>query len=186
MTVLDIGVIVVAAFFIVRGVWIGFVRQLAFLLALFLGYAAAGTYYPSWAQHLSQISNPQLRFVVTYGLLFFTTYVVIMLLGLGLKKVMHISFLGWFDRLMGGVFGMIKAVFLTTLLFMALTGIVTSDSVFIRDAFFTKYLIISSAEMTSIIKDKELRGELLLKKPALSGFLSDPVPVLQSLGRDTK
>lgn len=186
MTALDIGVIIVTVFFLARGIWIGFVRQIAFILALLLGYVAAGTYYPSWSQHLSQIGNPQLRFVVTYGLLFFSTYVVIMLLGLGVKKVMQISFLGWFDRLMGGVFGLIKAVFLTTLVFMALTGIFSSDSVFLKEAFFAKYLIISSAEMTSIINDKELRSELLLKKPALSDFLSDPVPVLQTLGRDTK
>jgi membrane protein required for colicin V production len=186
MTALDIGVIVVTGFFLARGIWIGFIRQIAFLLALFLGYAAAGTYYPSWSQHLSQIANPQLRFVVTYGLLFFSTYVAIMLLGIGLKKVMQISFLGWFDRLMGGVFGLVKAIFITTLLFMALTGIFSSDSVFIEKAFFTKYLTISSREMTSIVKDKDLQSELLPKKPVLSGFLRDPVPALQTLGRETQ
>lgn len=186
MTALDIGVIVVTVFFLARGLWIGFVRQLAFLLALFLGYAAAGTYYPAWSQHLSQISNPQLRFVVTYALLFFSTYVVIMLLGLGLKKVMQISFLGWFDRLMGGFFGLVKAIFISTLVFMALTAIFSTSSVFIKDAFFAKYLTISAQGITSIIQDQELRGELLPKKPVLSDFLSDPVPALQSLGRDPK
>jgi len=186
MTALDIGVIIVAVFFLARGIWIGFVRQIAFLLALSFGYVAAGTYYPSWSQHLIQIGNPQLRFVVTYALLFFSTYVVIMLLGLGLKKVMQISFLGWFDRLMGAVFGLGKAVFITTLVFMALTGIFPSNSVFIEKAFFSRYLTISSQWVTSIIKDKDLQAELLPKKPALSDFLSDPVPVMKTLGRDTK
>lgn len=186
MSTLDIGVIVVAIFFLARGLWIGFVRQIAFLLALSLGYVAAGTYYPEWSQHLSQIQNPQLRFVVTYALLFFTTYVAIMLLGLVLKKVMQISFLGWFDRLMGAVFGLAKAAFISTMIFMALTGIFASSNVFIDQAFFTKYLSISSQWVTSIIRDNDLRAELLPKKPALSNFLSDPVPALQTLGRDTK
>lgn len=186
MTALDIGVIVVTAFFLVRGVWIGFVRQIAFLLALFLGYVAAGTYYPTWSQHLTQIGNPQLRFVVTYGLLFFTTYVLIMLFGLGLKKVMQISFLGWFDRLMGGVFGLGKAVFIATLVFMALTGIFSSGSAFIEKAFFSKYLMISSKCVASIIKDKDLQAELLPKKPAISDFLSAPVPALQALGGEAR
>lgn len=186
MTALDIVVIIVAVFFLARGLWIGFIRQIAFLLALSLGYVAAGTYYPTWSQHLSQIDNPQLRFVVTYALLFFTTYVVIMLLGLVLKKVVQISFLGWFDRLMGAVFGLAKAVFLTTMIFMVLTGIFSDPSPFIEKAFFTKYLTISAQWVTSIVKDKDLQAELLSPKPALSSFLSAPVPALQKLGRDPK
>lgn len=184
MTALDIGVIVVTAFFLARGVWIGLIRQLAFLLALFLGYVAAGTYYSSWSQHLSQVENPQLRFVVTYALVFFTTYVLIMLLGVGLKKVMQISFLGWFDRLLGAFFGLGKAIFIVSLVFMALTGIFSSGSVFIEKAFFSKYLLITSRWITSIINDKELANELLPKKPAISRFLRDPVPTMQTLGRD--
>ena len=185
MTALDIGVIVIAVFFLARGLWTGFIRQLAFLLALFLGYGAAGAYYPTLSQHLTLIANPQLRFVVTYGLLFFATYVVIMVLGLGLKKVMQISFLGWFDRLLGGCFGLVKAVFIATLAFMALTGIFSNSSVFIEKAFFSKYLTISSQWATSIIKDKELQADLLPKKPAISEFLKDPVPALKSLGGTT-
>ncbi|MDP2104695.1 MAG: CvpA family protein, partial [Desulfobulbaceae bacterium] len=153
MTALDIGVIAVSVLFLVRGVWIGFVRQIAFLLALFLGYVAAGTYYPSLSQHLSQVGNPQLRFVITYALLFFGTYVLIMVLGVGLKKVMHITFLGWFDRSMGAVFGLGKAIFISTMVFMALTGIFSSNSVFIQKAFFSQYLTVSAKWMTSIIRD---------------------------------
>lgn len=182
MTALDIGVIVVAALLVARGVWIGFVRQIAFLLALFLGYGAAGTYYPIFSQHLTAIQTPQLRFVVTYGLLFFTTYVLTMVLGLGLKKVMQITFLGWFDRLLGGLFGMAKAVFIATLVFMALTGIFSS-SVFIDQAFFAKYLRLSSQALTSIIKDHDLQAKLLPQEPAISTFLPAPVPPSQAVGR---
>jgi len=184
MTALDIGVIAVSVLFLVRGIWIGFVRQIAFLLALFLGYLAAGTYYPSWSQHLSQVGNPQLRFVLTYALLFFGTYVLIMVLGLGLRKVMHITFLGWFDRLMGAAFGAGKAVFIATMVFMALTGIFSSNSVFIQKAFFTPYLTISAQWLTSIIRDKDLQQELLPKEPAISDFFANPIPALKSLGGD--
>lgn len=186
MTALDIGVIVVTVFFLARGLWIGFVRQLAFILALFLGYVAAGTYYSTLSRHLSQITNPQLRFVVTYGLLFFTTYVLIMVLGLGLKKVMQVTFLGWFDRLMGGGFGLVKAGFIATLAFMALTGVFSTSSVFIEKAFTAKYLMIGSKWMTSVIKDKDLQAELLPKKPAISSFLKDPVPLLKTLGSNAQ
>lgn len=185
MNALDIGVIAVSAIFLVRGVWIGFVRQIAFLLALFLGYLAAGTYYPSWSHYLSQVGNPQLRFVMTYALLFFGTYVLIMVLGVGLKKVMHVTFLGWFDRLMGAVFGVAKAVFISTMVFMALAGIFSSSSEFIQKSFFAQYLTTSAQWMTSIIRDKDLQQELLPKQPAISDFFTNPIPALKSLGGDS-
>lgn len=181
MTALDIGVIVVTVFFLARGVWLGFVRQLAFLLALVFGYMAAGRYYPAMSGLLAEaIANPKLRFVLTYALLFFVTYVLIMVLGLGLKKVMQVSFLGWFDRLMGGVFGLTKAAFLATLVFMALSGIFT-HATFIDQAFFTPYLRVTSQWVASIVADKKLQQELL-PQPAISDFLRDSVPTLQSLG----
>lgn len=186
MTALDIGVVVIVTFFLARGLWTGFVRQLAFLLALSLGYLAAGTYYPVWSRYLSSVANPQLRFVLTYALLFFTTYVLVMLLGMVGKRVMQISFLGWFDRLLGGVFGLAKAVFLATMIFMALTGVFSANCVFLEKAFFGPYLTISSRWLTSIVRDQNLQAELLAKKPALSNLLSAPVPALQSLRRDAK
>lgn len=184
MTALDIGCIIVLAFFLTRGVWIGFVRQIAFILALFLGYVAAGTFYPEFSQYLTAIHTPQLRFVVTYGLLFFTTYVLIMVLGLGLKKVMQISFLGWFDRLLGGVFGLVKAVFIATMVFMALTGIFSASTPFIDKAFFTPYLLTSSRTVTSIISDSDLQAQLLPHKPAISEMLIKSVPLKKMMARD--
>ena len=187
MTILDIGVVIVTVLFLVRGVWVGFVRQLAFFLALTLGYLAAGKYYTILSQNFSPwIENAQLRFVVTYTLLFLITYVLVMFLGRGMKKVMQVTFLGWFDRTMGGLFGLAKAAFISTLVFMGLAGFLSSSSPIIQKSFFSPYLMQSSRYITSFIKDKELKDELLPKKPAISNFLTDPVPVLKSLGGGSK
>lgn len=187
MTVLDIGVIIITVSFLVRGVWIGFVRQLAFLLALLMGYVAAGKYYPFFSHYTSSwLHNPQLRFVVTYTVLFLLTYVAIMLLGLGLKKVMQVTFLGWFDRSMGALFGLAKAVFLCTLIFMGIAGIFSTTNPILRQSFFSPYLMISSQYMTSFIQDKDLKEELVPKKPAITSFLADPVPLLKTLGGSPK
>lgn len=187
MTVLDIGVIVITVAFVVRGGWIGLVRQLAFFIALTMGYMSAGKYYPFFAKHIVQwVSDSQLRFIITYTLLFFCTYVLVMLLGLGLKKVMQISFLGWFDTLTGGLFGLVKAAFVSTLLYMLLAGIFSSTSPMIHKSFFSPYLMVSSEFLTTFIKDKKLKSDLLPKKPAISSFLSDPVPVLKTLRGDSK
>jgi len=177
MTVLDIGVIIVTSLFVVRGVWIGFVRQIAFFVALVLGYVAAGTYYPLLSTYISRwLENMQLGFVITYSLLFFITYVLVMLGGVLVKKVMQVSFLGWFDRSMGGIFGLAKAVFISTLAFMLISAVFSSTSPMIRKSFFAPYLMESSRILTSVIRDKNLQKELTPKPPAISTFFSKPVP----------
>lgn len=187
MTVLDIGVIIITIAFLVRGAWIGFVRQLAFLLALVTGYLAAGKYYPFFSQYTSAwLKDPQLRFVITYTLLFLVTYVLIILLGLGLKKVMQVTFLGWFDRTMGTLFGLAKAVFLSTLIFMGLAGIFSTTNPIIHKSLCSPYLMVCSRYLTSFIQDKELKQQLVPKKPAITSFFSNPIPVLKTLGGDSK
>lgn len=187
ITILDIGVIIITILFLVRGVWVGFVRQLAFFLALVMGYLAAGKYYPFFSQYTSAwLKDPQLRFVVTYSILFLFTYVAIMLLGLGLKKVMQVTFLGWFDRSMGAMFGLGKAVFLMTLIFMGLAGVFSATNPIIQKSFSSPYLMVSSRYMTSFIQDKELKQQLVPKRPAISLFLTDSVPVLKTLGGNSK
>ncbi|NOX25520.1 MAG: CvpA family protein [Deltaproteobacteria bacterium] len=187
MTALDIGVIVITVFFLVRGIWIGFVRQIAFVLALSMGYLAAGANYSLFSRYIVKwVSDPQLRFVITYMILFLATYVIIMLLGAGLKKVMQVTFLGWFDRLMGGVFGLAKAAFIATLGFMALAGVFSNSNPIIQKSFSSKYLTQSAKFVTSFIKDKNLQQSLLPHQPAISAFLANPVPALKKLGGKTK
>ncbi len=187
MTVLDIGVIVITVIFLIRGVWIGFVRQIAFVFALAMGYLAAGTYYNQFSKHISKlVPEPQLRFVITYFILFLVTYIVIMLLGAGLKKVMRVTFLGWFDRTMGGVFGLGKAAFIVTLGFMALAGIFSNSNPIIQKSLSTKYLMRSAQFVTSFIQDKDLQDAILPKGPAIPSFLVNPIPALKKLGGKSK
>ena len=115
MTTLDAGIIVITLIFLVRGIMIGFSRQIASIAALGVGFVAAGRYYGHFSRYLSNfISEPQLAFIVTYALVFVVTYVLVILLGILAKKVMQISFLSWFDTLLGGLLGFAKAIFLNT------------------------------------------------------------------------
>ena len=130
MTAIDFGVIAIILIFLVRGIWIGFIRQLASLAALILGYLFAGRYYEQISPRLSSvISSPQLSFLVTYALLFLAVFVGVLALGYVLKKVMSLSLLGWFDRFMGGIFGLVKAGVVVTVLFMAMSGLVGQPGV---------------------------------------------------------
>lgn len=187
INLLDSAVAVVAALLVARGIWVGFIRQLAFFFALFLGYGAAGQFYGQLSPYVTPVvSNPQLAFLVTYFMLFVTAYFLAMTAGSLLRKVMQISFLGWFDRLLGGMFGLIKATFVCTLLFMLLTALTSTSTPLIEKSFTAPHLSNSSQLVVGMVRDKDLRTKLLPKEQAISSFFSESIPMLQALGGNAK
>jgi membrane protein required for colicin V production len=169
MNAIDFGVIAIILLFLVRGIWIGFVRQLASLAALILGYFFAGRYYEQISPRLSSvISSPQLSFLVTYVLLFLAVFFGVMALGFLLKKVMSLSLLGWFDRFMGGIFGLVKAGVFTTVLFMVLSGLLADANPLMTGSLAAPSLAKSSGFLLSFIPDQNLHRLLLPKEPAIA------------------
>lgn len=168
MTAIDFGAIAIVLFFLARGIWIGFIRQLASLFALILGYLFAGRYYEQISPRLYPlISSPQLRFLVTYALLFFAVFLGVLALGFVLKKVMSLSLLGWFDRLTGGIFGLLKAAVVISVLFMVLSGLLADSNPLMTGSLTAPYLRKSSGFLLSFVPDQNLHHLLLPKEPAI-------------------
>lgn len=176
MTSLDASIIVITLVFLLRGIWVGFIRQLASIAALVLGYVFAGRYYEQLSPLLKPfIASPQIGFFVTYALIFLAVFLAVVAIGFVLKKVMTVSLLGWFDRLLGGIFGLSKAVIVCTLGFMLLSGVLASSNPLISKSFATPYLSSSTQFFLSFIKDQELYTHFLPRTPAIS--LPDlPIP----------
>lgn len=168
MNSIDFGVIAIILVFLVRGIWIGFVRQLASLAGLILGYLFAGRYYEQISPRLSSIiPSPQLCFLVTYVLLFLAVFLAVLALGFVLRKVMSVSLLDWFDRLMGGIFGLVKAGVLATVLFMVISGMLTDSNSFVNGSRAAPYLTKSSGFLLSFVPDQNLHRHLLPRDPAI-------------------
>lgn len=186
----DIIIALICIGLLIRGVWIGFSRQLAFLLALGLGFLVAGRYYRFAAKYFaSLLDNERLRFLLAYALILFLTYMVIMLLGLGLKRVMKITFFDSFDRLLGGVFGLVKGVFFSTLLFMLFNALLDTSNPFLQRSRSVPYLAKCAGILLSIVEDEGLREEFSVIEPAIPLDLLSSKPKIDSskpAGRDAK
>ncbi len=159
---------------IARGIWVGFIRQIAVLIAMLAGFIVAGQYQKDFFQLINPIiENGQIAFLISYLILFLAIYIAVILLGLGLKKVVDIALLGWFDKTLGGLLGTAKAVFIASLVFMGLAGILSGSNNFLRKSFSSPYLAISSEYILQFIKDADLRSNFILKEPA-NGFAHSP------------
>jgi membrane protein required for colicin V production len=173
MTSLDAVFIVIFIIFFARGVWTGLVSQLAFLGALVLGFIAAGNFYEKLAPFVQKIiTSPQIAFFATFTVLFLIVYFAVIAAGRGLKKVAKVSLLGWFDRFMGGMLGLGKAVLLSTLVFMVLSGVLSRSNAFLRKAYMYPFFVKSSRGVLQFVKDKDLRARFQPKDPAISSLFA--------------
>ncbi len=169
LTGFDFVIIALLLFFTLRGLWVGFLRQITTLVALLVGYVIAGQYHAKFFPFLREvIENPTAVFWSSYFLLFVITYVVTMLLGKVLARVIELTVAGWFDKLLGGVLGIVKAGVLIVLLSMILSGVLAPENTMLRDCQLHPYLNQATEYFRSLIKDEGLREKLLQKKPAIS------------------
>lgn len=172
----DIIIAVICLIFLARGLWIGFVRQLATIVAVFCGFYAAGHYFEVInTLVLPFIDNRQLAFVVTYLVLLLLIYVGGMLLGLVLQKVMTITLLTWFDRTLGGLFGLAKGFFISCLVFMAMASFLSGTNSFLQKSLSYPVMKASSEALLAAVQDKELRSIFLPKEPAIRPEALAPV-----------
>lgn len=169
LTGFDFVIIVLLLLFTARGLWIGFLRQITTLVALIVGYLIAGQYHDKLFPFLRGLTdNPHAVFWISYVILFGLTYVVTMLLGKGLAKVVELTVAGWFDKLLGGVLGFAKACILIVLLNMVLSGVLAPENAMLRNCQFCPYVNQATELLRGLIKDDSMRQAFLQKKPAIS------------------
>lgn len=168
-TLYDLVVIGLFVLLIGRGLWLGLLRQVTGLLALYLAFFAAGHYHDRILPLLRDIStNPKVIFLTSYVLLFFATYVVVMLCGKCLSFVLKLTITSWFDHLLGAVVGFAKAIILVVLLHVILGTVLAPENQMLRTCV-TCETLNGAADLTrEVIRNEELRKTLMQQKPAIA------------------
>ena len=176
-SIYDLVIIGLCLLLVGRGLWLGLLRQLTGLLALYLAFFAAGNYHDRISPLLREIStNPKVIFLASYILLFLLTYVVVMLLGKALSYVIKLTITSWFDRLLGGLVGFAKAVILVVLIHILLGAFLAPDNQMLRTCVTCDSLNGAADFTRELIRSEELRKNLMQQKPAIAletvkGFL---------------
>jgi uncharacterized membrane protein required for colicin V production len=110
MHLADIIFLVLAAVFIGIGIWRGLVSEAARLLAVVIGFAVASAFYRSLAAWLSFLPGSLAAYTIaSFILIFVAAALATLAAGWVVKKVVHLTVLGWVDGLCGGVIGLVKA-----------------------------------------------------------------------------
>lgn len=128
MNALDIGIIIITVFFVVRGIFRGFFREIGSIVGLILGLIlaiwASNSYYSIAAEYISPyigIAWRDVLYFISFALIFFIVMAACILIGLALQRFAKAVFFGWLDRSLGATLALVKAVLISYLIILLIT-----------------------------------------------------------------
>lgn len=123
MNPLDWLLALVLAYSILRATLRGFFKEAFSLGGLILGFLLACWFYKPAAVHLiGLVTNPQLAQFASFVLILIAVMLLATLIAALLKRTASAIGLGAVDRILGGLFGLIRGCLLCTAMLMALTA----------------------------------------------------------------
>ncbi|MDO5607404.1 MAG: CvpA family protein [Capnocytophaga sp.] len=122
MNTLDIILGIVLGYGLVRGIWKGLIIEAASLVAIVLGIYGAihFSFYTSDFLSRQFTWNPQTIKMVSFVLTLIVIMLAVMLVGKLLTQIAKMVALGIFNRLLGGVFGLLKMAIVAGALLMVM------------------------------------------------------------------
>jgi membrane protein required for colicin V production len=110
MHTFDIIVLATIAIFVGIGIYRGLIEEAFHLAAMFGGFVGAYILYPVMYERLTFLkSSSNAKTVISFILCYIIIGFSILIIGWMLKKLIHMTLLGWIDRLLGGTTGILKA-----------------------------------------------------------------------------
>jgi len=169
MNVIDIIITVIGAFCFIRGIFRGILKEITSIIGVFVGFYAAYTYYPLLAKVLSQlITNKSYLNIISFLLAFTILFLSVSFLGIILKHIFKAAALGWMDHILGGAFGIAKALLIVSVLLVGLTVFLPKNSPFISNSLLVPHVSIISEKMATVIP-KEMKAKFRRNIRALKG-----------------
>jgi len=124
MNWLDIVLAIPMLWFLYRGFRNGLIIELASLAALILGIYVAlhfSFYVEGWLVENFEIGEKYL-YIISFALTFIIVAVLVFLAGKIIHKLVGIIFLGFLNRLAGGIFGLLKAALVLSVILYFVNG----------------------------------------------------------------
>ncbi len=155
MNPFDILIMVILGYSLVRGLFRGLVKEVSSVIGVLGGFYAAYTYYTVLAGLLSGIIHDASYLNISSFLIIFCgVLILVSVLGVIIKYLLNIAFLGWVDRVGGVVFGLAKGTLIVCVLFISLTAFLPKGSAFIKDSVLAPHVSWMSEKMAKVISQE--------------------------------
>lgn len=163
MNPFDILILVILGYSLIRGLFRGLVKEVSSVIGVFGGFYAAYTYYQNVAGLLSGlIQDISYLNILSFLIIFCGVLIVVSVLGIIIKYLMNITFLGWIDRIGGVVFGLAKGILIVSVLFISLTAFLPKGSAFIKNSVLAPHVSWTSEKMAKVVS-REMKQDFMSK-----------------------
>ncbi|MBW2569400.1 MAG: CvpA family protein [Deltaproteobacteria bacterium] len=163
MNTFDIVIIIILGFCLIRGVFRGLIKEISSIIGVLGGFYAAYTYYTVIAKALSGwISNDSYCNILSFMVVFCSVFLIISILGIIIKYILNIAFLGLVDRICGAGFGAIKGILIVSVLLITLTSFLPKGTPVIKESLLAPHVTSISENMAKIIP-KEMKQKFATK-----------------------
>jgi membrane protein required for colicin V production len=163
MNPFDIIIIVILGYSLVRGIFRGLVKEVSSIVGVLGGFYASFTYYPKLAKLLSGLIRETAYLnILSFLIIFCSVLIVVGILGIIIKYLLNIAFLGWVDRIGGIGFGFIKGILIASVLFITLTAFLPKGSAFLKNSILAPRVSWVSEKMAKVVS-KQMKQEFIAK-----------------------
>lgn len=152
MNPFDITAIVILGYCLIRGFFRGLIKELAAIVGVVGGYYTGNLYYQDLEAFLSRwIHAPDYLNLISFLIIFCVVLIAVSILGVVIKYLLKIAFLGWIDRFFGLCFGTAKGVLIVAVLLFLATTFLPRSTPLMRDSHLAPYVTVIAENMTRII-----------------------------------
>jgi membrane protein required for colicin V production len=131
LNIIDYIVLSTLLWFAYKGFRNGIILELATSAGIVIGIILAKTYYLTLSKNIDfLLNNDSLGMVVSFICLFISTIILANIAGILLKKIINLIFLGIFDKLLGSIFGVVKAVIIIKISFILLLALPGNNTIY--------------------------------------------------------
>ena len=163
MNPFDMLAVVILAFCVIRGIFRGLIKELSSIVGVLAGFYAAYSYYTSIAKLLSHwMSNTAYVNIISFLIMFCFVFFVISIIGVIIKYILNIAFMGWFDRICGAGFGLVKGVLIVSILFFIFTAFLPQGAPFVKDSVLAPNVALISEKMAKLVS-KDMKKQFAAK-----------------------
>lgn len=163
MNPLDILIIVILSFCLIRGVFRGLIKELSSIIGVLGGFYAGYTYYVVAAKLLSRwISNEGYLNILSFLIIFCGVFIIVSILGVVIKYLLNIAFLGWVDRICGAGFGIMKGILIASVLLMIFTAFLPKGAPIMKNSLLAPHVTQISEKMAKVVS-KDMKSKFVAK-----------------------
>jgi membrane protein required for colicin V production len=131
MNLLDLFILIPIVWLWIRGISKGLIIELATLVGMALGIVAA--YY--FSGNLQDLMKDYFSFtdrvskIIAYIVIFLIVWIIVYLIGKAIEKTVDMMAMGWFNKILGGIFGLAKGIIIVCIILFIIDKTDTKERV---------------------------------------------------------